>query len=471
MPSTGDTPLNSTISPTNELSYNNVLFSALYRSEIRGEVVMDDAGRTQKYFKGILSAEGICSAAAGVSLENGFPTLARLLTQQGGLLVYNGRGYGNPVINPPGGAGGGNGAFLDLAWGPIPKLLHFQPLGNGLSAQVRWECEFAIYRTQGGVAARRDLGIAPVNPLQFSYACSISFDEAGYSKIKLSGVLEVALTRTTVGTRSIPFETVDAYRSRWLDIGFDLTKFRITNRNFDESSDRRKMKWVYEVEEIAPMNNPPGANQARGSFTAQPIRAAGRSPAAFGCQWSCTLKATYFLRKNLPRRQAAWLFFQLLQFRMDCSQFGVLPSGQNNNNAPQQPEELNGLEQFALEFSNSILRLPRPGNNNGRGVAAGAGNVVAQAVLSDFKFHEGLYQDSKSMTFEATWMLFTTFRTLLNATGVWHWPASQSAENAASASRQFAGWKSWLQNNFNPQADVIVDFSGGSPPFGQASPV
>ncbi len=419
MPSTGDALLQD----SGELSYNSVVFSVLYKSEISGEIKQDQAGRTVEVCEYTLSAEGIVSMAQNTALEVNFIQLRKLLEQQGGQLTYKNRGFGNLVVNQNDGAG-----LRDFAWGPKPEVLFFQPLGNGLTAMVRWRCKFTISeQTKGGDGV-----------LQFSYSCGVSFDEDFYSLINFKGVFEVPLTRANVGSRVIPTAVADTFRATWLNLKLDATKYRVKNRSFDESADRRRIDWSYSFEELPPQNLPPGAPRARGTFDVQPIKQGGQAFVLLGIMWSCSLKVSYTIRKDLPRRQAMWLFLQLLQFRMNASRNGTFPGF---------AEPLPGIGEIPF------FQGPR-----------------AQAMLSNFSFHEGLHLDSRIFSCDAQWVLFCTFRSLLDATGVWRWPNTQSASIAASSLTDVAGWKSWLQNNFNTAADVIVDFGGGSPPLAPATP-
>ncbi len=441
MPTTG----NALLLDTGILEYNSVLFSVLYRSEITGEIKQDQAGRTVMVCEYTLSAEGICSEAAGTSLETNFVSLRKLLEQDGAQLIYTGRGFGNLTVNPVvGGAGGfvdvpGGSTVRDVAWGPKPELLYFQPLGNGLSAMVKWRCKFAISEeTKGGD------GI-----LQFSYSYGISFDEDFYSQLSFKGVIEVPLTRTAVGDREIPPAVADSFRRGWLSLPMDLTQYRVKSRNFNESADRRKIDWDYSFEELPPMNLPPGAPRARGTFDVQPMRTgSNKSIVLLGVMWSCNLKVTYTIRADFPRRQAVWMFLLLLQFRMNSSRFGLFPP-------------------MSLLAATAIDRVAAAG---AEGAFGGVAGNPAQPLLTSFSFHEGIHLDSRTFTCEASWALFTTFRTLLDATGVWRWPEGMSALRAAASLDQVAGWRTWQMNNFNTDADAIVDFGGGDSPFGEGPP-
>ena len=86
----------------------------------------------------------------------------------------------------------------------------------------------------------------------------------------------------------------------------------------------------------------------------------------------------------------------------------------------------------------------------------------AKAWIIDFSFDEGLYLDSKTISFSATWRLTTTFSHILLASGLWKkLKESVFGVNIWAASmRDVSGVQSWLPNTLDPKLDVIVDFGG-----------
>ncbi len=464
MPSTGDALLNPPPGGVITLAYNTVQFSVLFKSEISGEYLLDDAGRTVKAATYTLTVEGIVSSAGGTPLEQNFATLRELLSQPGGVLIYQDRGFGDLAVNQVGGNSN------DIAWGPIPKVLFFQPYGNGFSAHVRWQCTFTISEAQFITTGR----VGPV--VQFSYESMLTYDEDNYTGISIRGVLEVPLTRISVNDRTIPPLIVDRFREQWLNISFDLTQFRVVSRNFNESADKRTCKWDYRVEELPPMTLTPGAVRARGVMSVQPLKLGNqRSMLLLGTSWTCTLRGSYTIRKDFPRRSASLAFCTLLSFRMRSSIFGVMPANDPNNAGQQAPP--NATAQFAQAAAELPIRaagidIPFRAIQQPRGNAfAGVAGTGAQALLANFSFDEPLYLDSRVMNFEASWILFTTFRSLMDASGVWRWPAdgTQRAYSGtqpltwAASVQGIVGWRSWLANQLNPNADVIVDMGGGLP--------
>lgn len=193
------------------LVYNGCTFSSLFYSSISLTTVSDEANRTIKYSEITLTVDGY------VTLRDVGPPLAiveedinpimtqlhQLLTAQGGALAYVGRGF-DIVINQPG-AGGGGGAVLrpglprggavlnnviagqnqpaDLVWGPVPKLIDYQPLGAGLSAHVKWAVVIRISPIKKGAGFKGVNGSSPL--LQFNYETSVSFGEDGFSRLSV----------------------------------------------------------------------------------------------------------------------------------------------------------------------------------------------------------------------------------------------------------------------------------------------
>ena len=87
-------------------------------------------------------------------------------------------------------------------------------------------------------------------------------------------------------------------------------------------------------------------------------------------------------------------------------------------------------------------------------------NVIAPIFAND----EGLYLDSKTITFQASWWLFTSFSELLFASGLWQLPIGFHGETGknlwAITLRQISGWKGTLAARQSNLQDVIVDMGG-----------
>lgn len=436
-----------TLPDVGELSYNGCVFSPLFETNVSGVVVKDAANRTTKYMEYTITADGYVTLPDDDTFFDGeavpdtvMSKLKDLLTAQAGALVYKGRGN-DIVVNKAG------GAVQDVAWGPIPEVLDFQPLGGGRAAKIRWQVKTRIPQIVG-----KGGRLGPV--LQFNEETSVTYDDAGFSTLAIRGTLEIPLTRATQNSRTVDI-TVDAYRQSFLQQiadGIDLKRFRIVRREFNVSRDKRTMEWDFGAEELPYMGLPPAVTIARGSFNFRP------SKQGVGlCNWLCTLRVTYTVRKDRPRRVAYDAFLALLRIRMLQSQNGVIPppgSNQNPGNAA------SGLLNSVAVVAAPLFPVPAFLGASLRQQAVGAPST-RKAWLIDFSGDEGLYLDSRTMTFSATWRLVTTFSAILKASGLWKKVPSDGGETWATSVSDVSGWTSWLSNRLDASQDVIVDFGGG----------
>lgn len=428
------------------LSYEGCLFSPLFATNVSGTAVKDNAQRTVKFMEYTIIADGYVTLPVGNTSIS--PTMARLrelLTRQGGALVYQGRGM-DLVVN-------GGSTLMDVAWGPVPEMLEFQPLGGGLSAKIKWQVKVRIPEIRSD-RAFKVTGIGSIPLLQFNYESAVNYGEDGYTSMTERGTMEIPLTRMPSQRTRTLTETVDDVRSILDDRIFNrinLVIFRVTHREFNVSRDKRTMEWSYSVEEKPYMDLPPNCNVARGSFNVRPAKA------GMGlCLWLCTLRASYTVRLDRPRGWAWNNFLSLLRLRMAQSYNASLGQG---------------------------VQLP-PGFSGVRTIPRGLHPAVEQqlrraryAWLIDFSFDEGLYLDSKTTSFSATWRLVTKFDAILEASGLWKkvdetgnvivnrtttssgTPIAVQNRWAVSMS-DILGSKSWGPNKdaLDPTKDLIVDF-------------
>ena len=463
MPST---PVNFTTGPSllpdvGVLSYNGCTFSPLFETKVTGTPLGDEAGRTVKYTKLTISVDGyVTLSTKAASISPTMVTLHQLLTAQGGALRYVGRGFDIAVNTGP-------IANHDLAWGPVPELIEFQPLGGGLSAKVRWNVTVHLSGQAAGRGFPASLNQRAfnqnVNLLQFNFDSSVTYNEDYFSTLSLHGTLEIPLTRVPgQSTRTLTF-TADDLRHVVNDLalrGIDLSRFRVTRRDFTLSRDKRTITWDVTAEEKPYMDLPPNCTIARGTYTVKPART---GPGL--CLWLCSLSASYTVRADRPRRQAYQLFLALLRLRMAESERGNIPRPQ----APQGVGAGPGAAGLAAGISPLFGVIALLGSRGATGPIATINptvNVQAvqdlrRAILIDFSINEGLYLDSKSVTFSATWRLCTTFSHILVASGLWTKIRERDAAGAnlwATTVRDISGENSWLRNRADPAFAAIVDF-------------
>lgn len=450
------------------LSYNGVTFSSLFRTTVNFVYVKDRAERTVKSVRYTLEATGMVTLEAGnTTIDNTFEDLRVLLSAQAGQLTYSGKGMGNPlVVNPPGIEG-----IRDVAWGPKPELLHFQPLGASRSALVRWQvvfelAEFAAAAAPGGLVALRAIGQPPL--LQFNEDITITYDDDCYAGISIKGTAEMPLTRTTQANHNLT-TTIDAYRQRFMTTvlnSIDTTRMRITSRAFNVSRDKRTMEWEIAAQELPPMDLPMFCPSARGTYSMRPTKSnPGLLP------YICSLRATYTVRKDQPRRIAWWAFISLWQWKMGFGRKFQVPV-QFRPKKPVPPQPPTGLNRFNYI---AIIAYKVAQNEYHKQMEAylRAGGDLRQnaAIPIYFGFDEGLYLDSKTVSFEAAWKLIVPFESTLVASGFCQYPTFKSGGariggvpgvNVWTLSMQdVVGWKGYMANSLDPNGDVIVDFGGG----------
>lgn len=422
--------------------YNGVEFDPLHTSQVSCKPVYDTAGRTVKWVEYTITVDATITLTGSAKTTDAlFAKLRSLLSAPGGVFDYSGNGLGNPfIVNAPG------SPIRDVQWGPKPQVLEFVPLGASRSAKVRWTVTTCIPEL-------RPVAIKPV--LEFCFSIHLGYDENRYSQIGISGTLEIPLTRNTVGDRNTSV-TVDQFREEYIGritAGFDLTRFKPEPFTFDVSEDKRVLRFDLRYKEHGPMCNPEGVITARGTFKCRNNSKTGGSGGLVN--WLCTLHCTYVVPKNKPQRLAWAAFLGLLLDRMRYSTYGELPPPDsapngffNNLNAYQNSQ---GMSATGSGFAMYYLNGPPPRPVEQR-----------RPFLLSFDFDEGLYEDSPTVSFSATWRLITSFRSILVATG---WRQFQNKPTSicnparwAKSVASVCGPNSWLTNDMNPAAQVIVDF-------------
>jgi hypothetical protein len=459
-----------------EVTYNEVTFSVLFHTHFTGEIIPDEAKRTRKVVGWTLYVEGVVT----LDLEENTidPTMDDLrfsLTEQGAALKFTGRGFGTLDLKPP----------PDVAWGPIPKLMEFTPYGQGRSAFIRWQV--TVMQPEGPLLKNQwSYGQTfLLQPLQFSWDYALRYDDEGYSSYRITGILEIPLTRTVPAARAIT-TTVDDLRQAWLDMPVNLEKFRITERSFDVSKDKRTLKWVYACEELPPMGLPLGCTSARGTMSVRNRAGLMGGPEEGKLSfmfWTVSLRCTYTVRGDSDRRIAWLVFSSLLRFRMQQSRFAkIAPLNERDAAAAIDAAGARAAAAAALAATKPVAPAAAGSsvmsqidtiltNAYTANRSVGAEKSKA-ALLIDFGFDEGLYLDSKTVTFHATWVLTGNWQNLLAATGFTRWLPG-TAGTVGNLWRltvaDVMGWRSWSDNRLNAAADVIVDLGGGGP-WGAVAP-
>lgn len=438
-----------TLPDVGSLIYNGCTFSPLFETTANGVAVKDNAQRTVKYMEYSITADGYVTLPANAATVGGtIATLQALLTAQGGALTYQGKCI-DLVVNAAGGT-------RDAAWGPVPELLEFQPLGGGLSAKVRWQVKIRVTPAQQAAGNQRVKFVATPAPLlQFNYETSVSYGEDGYSGLTVRGTMEIPMTRPAQNIRTLT-TTVDSLRSvldTRIFAGIDLNRFRVVRRDYPVSRDKRTLEFDVAVEEKGYVDLPPDCTIARGTYSVKPAHV------GMGlCLWLCTLRATYTVRADKPRRTAWFAFLALLREKMRYSAFGTTvkqnPANRGQVKVPRWTAPDYDPKADPTVFWQTLLK--------NQGAVVKPGDI--KCWLIDFSFDEGQYLDSKTVSFSATWRLVTVFANVLLATGLWKKVQEAGALGTnlwATSMKKVSGSRSWLTNQVDPALDVIVDFGGG----------
>ncbi len=471
---------NFTTGPTNlpdvgALSYNGCVFSPLFETKVSSNCVKDAANRTVKFMEYTIMVDGYVTGPdvgvpVGDNTKKVVPTMAnlyKLLTAQGGSLIYRGRAH-DIIANGGGAAQGLQGAKGpapvvvnmsrgdDVAWGPVPEMLEFQPLGGGNSAKIQWKV--AVRLLPPAVAATEgSLGL-----LQLNYETVNSYGEDGFSSLSIKGTMEVPMTRRPAQVNRDVRYTVDSFRGlieERILAGIDIGRFKVTRRDFTITRDKRTLEFNVQAEEKPYMDNPPDCTMARGSYTVRPAKA-GPGLAL----WLCTLRATYTVRANRPRSTAWRWFMLLLRLRMQQSLAAPIPDIANVNKFE---FDIRKPSTFIQGLRNVTAHVVQHGFNFKNAIAAvkGTNAISKRVMLIDFSVDEGLYQDSKTVSFSASWRLACYFKDILIGSGVWKkLPEGKAPDRApgnnlwALSMRDVQGSVSCLPNTLDPALDIIVDF-------------
>ena len=447
------------------LFYNDVVFSPMFVTKISGKIVQDDANRTTKFIEYVIQVDGYVTIEDNqASVNNIMELLRTLLTQPGGRLIYEGRGFDIDVNRLRGTSHSVNfsedAQKADVAWGPFPELIDFQPLGGGKSAQVVWKVTVRIPELKRGGNS---------NFLQFNYETQLEYGEDYFSTLHVNGVLEIPMTRNIQTTRTLT-ETVDNYRDKVearVFAGVDLSRFTIANRSFNISRDKRILQFSVTLREKPYMDLPPGCPNARGSYSVKPSK---QGPGL--ASWTCTLRGTYTVAPNWPRRTAWVHFLSLLRLRMRSSEYG--PDDVIGGDArPFPARALSRMGGIAMDFVIGSAYSLGPVYAGMRAFARSTSSEVdrvtpdkdrRRAFLIDFSIDEGIYSDSKTVTFSASWRMVSTFQYILRRSGLWRKVPEKNVagENLwAQSMATISQSQSWIRNELDPNLDIIVDFGGG----------
>ncbi len=245
-------PLAPPIDDTVIASYNGVVFNNTTKSNVRLTQIMDPSGRTGMYNEYLFTLHcyvHALNAGVGDTIDLQFETMRTNLQQSGGTFRYDGVGFGTGgfVVNAPG------GAPRDAKWGPKPKLMTFETLGQntlgGAAAKVEWQVLVTIPECMGLIGPTY-----AGRPVAFAYTLAVNQDQSGYSKRTYEGQLVIPLTKVTVTSSAVPV-TADQF----FELLFVLppTGFKRDSSDRKLSEDRTTLKFTIVDVQIGPNFPPP----------------------------------------------------------------------------------------------------------------------------------------------------------------------------------------------------------------------
>jgi hypothetical protein len=272
------------------VTYNGYTFGDY--SDIKVSISMqdDDAGRTTLYLRHKVRVESTIYAESSdtAGMAGGhFKRLRRQLSEKGAALIIRHRAFDINDITVNATAS----SLQDVAFGPHPRIIEWEPLGPENACHVVWECEFNLPICQGA----RTFGLMALN-----YGITYRIDTAGYTTRTISGHLEIALTRSG---RSIK-DTADAYRDSV--IVPPLPNFQ-REHNWSLSSDKRRADFtIVDTEVRGPNIYPPSVVSIQAMHSANWRRDRGQS-----AKIPQVIRASIALTKGTPRSQA-WEIFKAI---------------------------------------------------------------------------------------------------------------------------------------------------------------
>lgn len=432
------------------LSYGGVRFEELLKSKITGHPEWDRAKRVVKYVKYTLEVDGFIISENNVPIDPLWSRIRYILQKPGLALTYSQRGFSNFNVN------NARGGLVDVCNGPHPEILGFTPIGNRLAAHIIWKCEICLPE----ITPARD--IDPLVPqttgfqtpfsrgiLSFNWTTDLHFQRDGYATYSVEGELEIA----RINGRQDNLENYRAYTEPQIPPGF-----KPEQRSFKIDDAKRQIKFKYDFSELPVMGIPIRCTGATGSY-----RVSNENKMNL-VKWTANLQASYTVVPTGPRREAWMRFLGLMTDRMRASRRGYVP----NVNGIVQPRNLvflegNGLPVPPLSGPNlrQIPNIPPHPEVHDRSL---------DPIVQTFSVNEGLYEDSKSVSFECSWTLVCRYEEIFSAFGIWRRMGDCAGQFAPNSRRDIwvtdmasiQGFTSWYDYGFSPDTEIIITADGNS---------
>ncbi len=246
------------------VTYNDWTFPDRSQFSCQESFVYDDAGVTVVKTQFNLQVQTIIcveNPSPGASYDasdydcgNEMHLLRQRLSKAGQSLKIEHDGFGPRMeIN-----GYSNSTIKDVSWGPTPKMISWEPIGHTRSVEVVWQCEFCIPICDGRTGSPAFTGLSALN-----YSVGFSFDSRGFTTRRISGYIEIALTRDNRNNPRGLVDSVDNYRNK-LAVSKPANFEREVS--WDISTDKRRANFSIIDKEISSPNAwPPGVVKIQGT--------------------------------------------------------------------------------------------------------------------------------------------------------------------------------------------------------------
>lgn len=379
---------------TGELSYNGFLFPPAVHITAEATPVQDATGRYTKWVRYTINVECILfpgcddtltdgvtpnpnalfpsslTDLGGSSSTNGFQRLRHLLTRQGETLTFTGKGFGNDFVI--------NTNTQDVQFGPRPKVIRWEPVGNNKAVRLVWAVEVTV--ADCSLTRTADGRIA-----EFGYSIEYDISDTGLTMRTVTGFMTIVNRLKS----STPSYTVDRFREQIQVIV--PYGFKRESQSYNISADGRTCQFTVVDQELE-TDHPyqPGMADQRATHS---IRSTGN---LVGHTWVVSLNASYRVAKGADKGRAWNAFLFLVKSRRKAIQHARVPAGKEDGDE-------------------------KPMN---------------MAFPVELKIEDSVY--GRDMRFSMSWLVFTTYRTVLKASGLF----------AHEEGTSWTTWHSSLLNKF-----------------------
>lgn len=354
------------------LQYNGFTFPPAISTRVASVPVYDSTGRSVKYVVHTIQVETIVfpgadsllllnptfpvslTATDGVrSTATGLEGLRMKLLESGKPLVFAGKGFGAIAVN----------SETDVAYGPRPRIMQWEPLPNNCAARIVWAVDVAISEC----AAIDGYTGAASRILEKTYAADWSIDDHGYTTRTFSGMIEIAGSLRSDG---VPLVIADQYR-QYIDVllpeGFKR------QQSYQQSPDQRRLTWRITDTEIRskyPLH--------RGVVDANVQHSVSSSGPTIGQHWLVGVSGSFSVANGHDKWFAWLMFLQVVKHR----------------------------RQAAIDHARIKI-----GNDEG-----GATKKYGHAFPVSLSVNDDVF--GTSISFALQWLVFTTYETMFKASGM-----------------------------------------------------